>query len=462
MLTTRGWRRVLQQRVRERLRCCACRAAGASHDSPRTPKTPPKKHKKTPRETQKERNGDGKGKKKRDFFGPPPFGAPPFGAPPFGAPPFGCLFFYALFFRLVVLFFGQKTETPILAKAGLAKVGQLRLAKVGLAKVGIGQSRPIRMAKVGLAKVGISLLASVEVKFPHKHVRPHPSPCLAANPCGGCLQSEAPPAQHSYCGARCAMKGAGQSWLTAPRRENCELTAQLGMRSSQATDREPRRRPYASPTVLADAAVPLRIWQVEENHSEFWAYQPCSIRFPVADRVDTARRSRRLDVRACAGRWSDRVQINRVIRVGRVWSGLLWMAWQWVWPAPNAEPHGARRETRSPATRTSQLQRSGAAVGPPGQDAHRADPWRQKLTCPKTAQATFVLAPRRTFLAMFSNLARTITAHFPTRREHGRARFIATLTRRTPEVSNTSTRRTEALDSVNPKEARGNCRATVK
>ena len=95
-------------------------------------KTPPKFHEKTPRETQKERNGGGRGKKKREILGLPPFGAPPFGAPPFGAG---------------------------LAEVGqlrLAKVGQIFLAKVGLAKVGIGQSRPIRMAKVGLAKVGLS------------------------------------------------------------------------------------------------------------------------------------------------------------------------------------------------------------------------------------------------------------------------------------------------------------------
>ena len=71
-------------------------AAGVSHDSPRTPnvhisghlrfKTPPKFHEKTPRETQKQRNGGGKGKKKREILGPPPIGSPPFGAPPFRGP----------------------------------------------------------------------------------------------------------------------------------------------------------------------------------------------------------------------------------------------------------------------------------------------------------------------------------------------------------------------------------------
>ena len=61
----------------------------------RTPalQTPPKFHEKTPRETQKERNGGGKGKKKREILGLPPFGAPPFGAHPSGAPPFGAPLF---------------------------------------------------------------------------------------------------------------------------------------------------------------------------------------------------------------------------------------------------------------------------------------------------------------------------------------------------------------------------------
>ena len=39
-------------------------------------KTPPKFNEKTPRETQKQRNGGGKGKTKREIWGPPPFGAP--------------------------------------------------------------------------------------------------------------------------------------------------------------------------------------------------------------------------------------------------------------------------------------------------------------------------------------------------------------------------------------------------
>ena len=48
-------------------------------------KTPPQFNEKTPGETQKERNGGGRGKKRANL-GPPPFGAPPVGAPPIGAP----------------------------------------------------------------------------------------------------------------------------------------------------------------------------------------------------------------------------------------------------------------------------------------------------------------------------------------------------------------------------------------
>ena len=79
--------------------------------------------------------------------------------------------------------------------------------------------------------------------------------------------------------SRAAMESAGQSCLTAPRRENCELTAQLGLRSTQAMDRAQtahlrsrrrranthREKPCASPTVRggrhrrATCHVPLRI-----------------------------------------------------------------------------------------------------------------------------------------------------------------------------------------------------------
>ena len=57
---------------------CGFRAAGASHDSPRTPnvhirgsrhfKTPPKFHEKTPKEGRKNENCDGRGKKKREIL----------------------------------------------------------------------------------------------------------------------------------------------------------------------------------------------------------------------------------------------------------------------------------------------------------------------------------------------------------------------------------------------------------
>ena len=90
-------------------------------------------------------------------FGPP-FGAPPFGAPPFGAPPFGA----PLFLGLGSPPFGALPfEAPPFG-AGLAKVGQLRLAKVGLAKVGL--------AKVGLAKVGLSRHPMVRKGWTHVEV----------------------------------------------------------------------------------------------------------------------------------------------------------------------------------------------------------------------------------------------------------------------------------------------------
>ena len=121
------------------------RAAGARTRQPENSKrahfrvpalqTPPKFHEKTPRETQKERNGGGTGKKKREILGP------------LRGPTFSRI-------RGPTKSVWPKSATPILAKVDqlrLAKVGQLRLAKVGLAKVG-----QIRMAKVGLAKVGLN------------------------------------------------------------------------------------------------------------------------------------------------------------------------------------------------------------------------------------------------------------------------------------------------------------------
>ena len=102
---------------------------------------------------------------------------------------------------------------------------------------------------------------------------------------------------------------------------------------------------------------------------------------------------------------------------------------------PVREPRGARQGLPT--------DQSAAAVtlrlGPLGGMCIEHRPMGSEPTCPKTAQATFVLVTWRTFLAMISNLARTIPAHFPTRREHARARFIATVRRSPPEVSNTST-----------------------
>ena len=114
---------------------------------------------KTPRETQKERNDGGKGKKKREILGPPPLGPPPFGAPPFGGPTL----------RGPTLR-GPPRWAPTLAgphqnkklaKCGLAKFGQQKLAKFGqirMAKCGqLTLANQIRMAKTGLAKCGRDL-----------------------------------------------------------------------------------------------------------------------------------------------------------------------------------------------------------------------------------------------------------------------------------------------------------------
>ena len=151
-----------------------------------------------PRETQKERNGGGRGKKKSEILGCPAEGGPAEGksggrwsrevqtnnnhnnhdhnnakprtsgarrvAPRRVGPlseglGFGSLGFGLFGFRK----FGQDTKTLKLAKVGLAKVGQhfktLKLAKVGLAKVchdrihvnGLAKNE---LAQIGLAKVG--------------------------------------------------------------------------------------------------------------------------------------------------------------------------------------------------------------------------------------------------------------------------------------------------------------------
>ena len=159
------------------LNSCTFEGPGAS-------KTPPKFHEEAPRETQKERDGSGRGKKKARNFGPPtlrgaPFfwvwglhlsGPPPFCVwePPFGAPPFGRRAQRGPprlssqsrdgWANRLKHQFWPKSSWPKSATQILAKVGQLRLAKVGqnlLAKVGLAKVGQKRMAKVGMAKVGI-------------------------------------------------------------------------------------------------------------------------------------------------------------------------------------------------------------------------------------------------------------------------------------------------------------------
>ena len=139
-----------------------------------------------PRDTKKSETVAGKGRKSAKFwaltlrgptllappFGPPPFGPPLFpglGRPPFGSPPFGAhpsgphpsgIYPSEPPFGAGLAKVGQLRLAKVgLAKVGqikVAKVGQICLAKVGLVKVGIGQSRPIRMFKDRLAKVGLS------------------------------------------------------------------------------------------------------------------------------------------------------------------------------------------------------------------------------------------------------------------------------------------------------------------
>ena len=82
--------------------------------------TPPKFHEKTPRETQQERSGGGRGEKGRNF------GSHPSGPHPSGPE------LHAFFFSSCCSVFlsakkkGQKTETPILAKVGHPNFGQSR------------------------------------------------------------------------------------------------------------------------------------------------------------------------------------------------------------------------------------------------------------------------------------------------------------------------------------------------
>ena len=117
-----------------RAQTCTLMGSGASNTT------------KIPRpETPKQRNGGGRGEKKRQILAPHPSGAPPFagrtlrGPHPSGLLPSGP----HPTVKLAAVW--PKSATPI-----VAKVGQLRLAKVG-------QSRSNKDGqKVGLAKVGLS------------------------------------------------------------------------------------------------------------------------------------------------------------------------------------------------------------------------------------------------------------------------------------------------------------------
>ena len=119
------------------------RAAGVSHVSPRIPnahirgsrhfKTPPKFHEKTPRETQSEMVA---GEKKARNFGPTVRG-PTLGGRTLRVPPFAsCLsvFFETKAKRLKHTPIWPKSVWPKSATQMLAKVGQIRMAKVGISR----------------------------------------------------------------------------------------------------------------------------------------------------------------------------------------------------------------------------------------------------------------------------------------------------------------------------------------
>ena len=93
--------------------------------------TPPKFHERTPRERKKKENC-GRGEKKREILGPPPFGPHPSGPSPFGAPQFGAPPSFVPKFNI------QKLAENKLA-VGRSRIG--RTQKKELAMVVIGQSR---------------------------------------------------------------------------------------------------------------------------------------------------------------------------------------------------------------------------------------------------------------------------------------------------------------------------------
>ena len=104
-------------------------------------------------------------RKNREILGTPPFRASPFGAPffwvfktpPFGASPFGA-FFCAFFAPCCSVFFikekteGQKTETPILTKVGLARVGQPNFGQSRSIKVGQNRSQFFGQSRIGQSR----------------------------------------------------------------------------------------------------------------------------------------------------------------------------------------------------------------------------------------------------------------------------------------------------------------------
>ena len=83
-------------------------------------------HEKTPRGTLKERNGGGKGKKKREILGLPPFRGPTLSGP-HPSDVCGPLKMHVLWFFLLCSSWKEESQ-----KIGLAKIGQIFLAKVGL------------------------------------------------------------------------------------------------------------------------------------------------------------------------------------------------------------------------------------------------------------------------------------------------------------------------------------------
>ena len=109
-------------------------AAGASHDSPRTPNvhisgpgasnTTKIQREDTHRDKKRTKTGAG-GKKKGKFALPPPLH--PSWPCPLGAPSFGSLRVFVLLLFFVILLSNKRRpkrlETPISAKVGLAKVG---------------------------------------------------------------------------------------------------------------------------------------------------------------------------------------------------------------------------------------------------------------------------------------------------------------------------------------------------